>query len=267
MNNPTLSVIEQVQQRVREQEGQHVGIFNDISIRSAFQPIFSLVHSRMVGAEGLIRCKDAVGQAISPLVVLNQSKLNESDAVLLDRLCRYLHIRNFISHVADTHWIFLNVSAQTIIAGRNYGAYFSELLREMDFPAHRVVIEILEDNIHDELKLSRAVDYYRDLGCVIAIDDFGAGHSNFNRVWEMRPDIVKLDRSLVVRASTDSRTRRALPNLVKLLHESGCLVLMEGIELESEAVVAMGAGVDMVQGYYFARPSLDAQAPPPFRRL
>ncbi len=263
MNDPAPSVIEQVRQRVHEDEGQHVGFFNDAHIRSEFQPIYSLVHSRLVGAEGLMRCRDQAGQAISPLVMLNHTRLNEKDAVQLDRLCRYLHIRNFITHVEDAHWVFLNVSAQTIIAGRNYGSYFSELLREVNFPPHRVVVEILEDNIHDELKLSRAVDYYRDLGCVIAIDDFGAGHSNFNRVWEIRPDIVKLDRSLVVRASQDSRTRRALPNLVKLLHESGCLVLMEGVELESEAVVAMGAGVDMVQGYYFARPSLKALPPAP----
>ena len=243
-----------------QQEEQFIGGFSGITVRSVFQPIYSLVHARIIGAEGLMRCTSQSGKAISALDMLNQKCRNEADSVLLDRLCRYLHVKNAIPVLPEPCWLFLNVSPRIVIAGKNYGAFFKELLQDSGLPPHRIVVEVLEDATNDEDQLHSAVDYFRDLGCVIAIDDFGVGHSNFNRVWEISPDIVKLDRSLVARSSIDNRIARTLPNLVDLLHESGCHVLMEGIETEKEAVAAVSAGVDMVQGYYFAKPSASLQA-------
>lgn len=259
--------MQRIQQCVEWHEGQLVGAFEDVVIRSTFQPIYSLVHSKMVGVEALMRCTDSCGVSVSPLSVLTRPERDEEQDVFLDRLCRYLHVHNYAAHVSHSHWLFMNVSARTVIAGRRYGSYFSELLSQMNLSGHRIVVEILEDGIADERQLSNAIDYYRDLGCIIAIDDFGAGSSNFNRVWEINPDIVKLDRSLVVRATADIHTRRALPSLVELLRESGCLVLMEGVETEAEAVIAVRSGVDMVQGYYFAEPSLTAQPTSPIPEL
>lgn len=251
-----MSAAQRVRQCVTRRDGQLFGLFEDVAIRSVFQPIYSLGECRMVGVEGLIRCNNLWGEPVAPLEILNCPGRSEEDCVFLDRLCRYLHLSNQHLHAPDADWLFLNVSARTVIAGRRYGSYFSELLQQVDFPPQRVVVEILEDCILEEAQLSAAVDYYRELGCIIAIDDFGAGNSNFNRLWEISPDIVKLDRSLIVRAGVDVRARYALPKLVELLHESGCQVLMEGIESAEEAVIAEQSGADMVQGYYFARPAL-----------
>lgn len=241
------------------QDEKHHGVFKDVTIRSAFQPIYSLVHARMVGAEGLMRCATANGQVVSPLEMLSIKCHSEADSVLLDRLCRFLHVKNASSLLPSPGWLFLNVSPNIVIAGRKYGSFFKELLEHAGMPASRIVVEILEDPSHEEQQLHKAADYFRELGCVIAVDDFGTGHSNFSRVWEINPDIVKLDRSLVVRAAFDTRINRTLPNLVDILHESGCHVLMEGIENESEAVTAIAAGVDMVQGHYFAKPGVNLE--------
>lgn len=238
-------------------EEKHCGVFQDVTIRSAFQPIYSLVHARMVGVEGLMRCTAANGLAVSPLEMLYTRCRNEADSVLLDRLCRFLHVKNAMGLLPNPGWLFLNVSPNIVIAGKHYGTFFKELLQHCDTEPSRIVVEILEDPSHEEQQLHKAVDYFRELGCVIAVDDFGTGHSNFSRVWEINPDIVKLDRSLMVRAAFDARINRTLPKLVDILHESGCQVLMEGIENESEAITAISAGVDMVQGHYFARPGAD----------
>lgn len=261
-NNPLLDFA-RVGDLTYVRDAKHCGKFRDVTIRSVFQPIYSLVHARIVGAEGLMRCTGAKGESISPLEMLYAKCHSEADSVLLDRLCRYLHVKNAIHLLPVPGWLFLNVSPRIVIAGRRYGAFFKELLQESGMPPSRIVVEILEDPSHEEEQLHKAVDYFRELGCVIAVDDFGTGHSNFSRVWEINPDIVKLDRSLVVRAAFDSRISRTLPNLVDLLHESGCHVLMEGIENESEAITAVSAGVDMVQGNYFARPgaSLETLTP------
>ena len=117
------------------------------------------------------------------------------------------------------------------------------------------MIEIREQGVLNELRLGEAVQFFRKQGLLIALDDFGAGHSNFDRVWNLQPDIVKLDRSMTTQAGSNLRIRRMMPVMVSLLHEAGSLVLMEGIETGSEALMAMDADADFVQGYYFAVPA------------
>src|SRR6185503_8929831 len=113
----------------------------------------------------------------------------------------------------------------------------------------------------DEARLARAMRFFEELGCVVAIDDFGAGHSNFERVWRIAPGIVKLDRVLA-QASQDPPMRRMLAHMVSMLHELGCFVVLEGIETEAQLLAAMEADVDFVQGYYLGepRPGLGAAA-------
>lgn len=250
-----MTAVQRIRQCVTAQDGQLVGRIENVELRSVFQPIYSLGQGRMVGVEGLVRCSGSRGEYISPLQLFGCCGRSEEQNIQLDRLCRYLHLGNHRLQAPAAHWLFLNVSAHTVVSGRCYGSYFGDLLREMNFPPQRVVVEILEDSIHDEALLGAAVEYYRELGCTIAIDDFGAGNSNINRVWKVGPDIVKLDRSLLLGATQNIRNRHALPKLVDLLHESGCQVVVEGIETEAEAMVAKQCGADMVQGYYFACPS------------
>jgi hypothetical protein len=117
-----------------------------------------------------------------------------------------------------------------------------------------VVIEVLESTLPDDADFDHRVDELRELGCLVSLDDFGAGHSNFDRVFRLRPEIVKLDRSVVVRAEVDAHARRIASQMVSLLHECGCLVLMEGIETDEGAYTALRCDVDFVQGYHFGRP-------------
>jgi len=93
------------------------------------------------------------------------------------------------------------------------------------------------------------------MGCVIVIDDFGAGYSNFDRIWRLRPNIVKIDREMTRRIGTEARVRHMFSGIVSVLHQAGALVCVEGIETEHEALCALDAGADMVQGHLFARPA------------
>ena len=100
-------------------------------------------------------------------------------------------------------------------------------------------------------------------GFLIALDDFGAGHSNVERIWQLNPDIVKLDRSLLAPGAIRPQGSSILPGLVALLHEAGKLVLIEGVETESEAHMALACDADLVQGFFFGRPgaaTVDASA-------
>lgn len=238
----------------REQDGRTTGEFKGLRLTSAFQPVVSVAHRRTVGHEALLRAHTAQGNPVPPLDVFRTVNA-EDETTHLDRLCRELHVRNYRTMGEDNSWLFLNVNPTVVVHGKAYGPFFSNLLDYYGFPAHRIVVEILEGAIHDESRLAEAVEYYRELGCLVAIDDFGTGHSNFERIWRLAPEIVKLDRSVIVQAVSKKKVRRVLPSLISLLHEAGCLVLMEGVETEDEALVSMDADVDFVQGYYFGRPA------------
>lgn len=242
-----------VNERVRAGSDGVVGSFKDCTLASAFQPIFSLSHRNPVGYEALCRATSPDGSPISPLALFGQSH-GESGDVLLDRLCRAVHVRNFAARADDKSWLFLNVNPLVTVVGKHYGSFFREMLAHHGIPASRVVIEILEQNVSDEAVLSETVDYYKELGCLVAIDDFGASHSNFDRIWNIRPDIVKFDRSIIVQAEADRVVRKALPSLVSLIQELDCIALMEGVETEQQALIAIDSNVDLVQGYYFGHP-------------
>lgn len=252
-----------IEQSIEETDGLLTARYSQYELFSLFQPIYSFAHKRLVGCEGLTRCVDTNGRLIPPARLFGTARSTD-DTIFLDRLMRALHVGNFSSRKRDNSWLFLNVSPIVVINGDRQKPFFSELLKKYDFPPHRVVIEIMETGIPDEDILEKTVSHYQELGCMVAIDDFGAGHSNFERIWRLKPNIVKLDRVMIQRAAQDPNIRRSLGMIVALVHEMGGLVLAEGIETEQQAVIAINADVDLVQGFLFSE-SFNPSNPPPDR--
>jgi EAL domain-containing protein (putative c-di-GMP-specific phosphodiesterase class I) len=234
--------------------------YGGLSLTSHFQPIFSIAHGRAVGYEGLIRAHHADGTAKSPATLLSMPS-NSGEHLELDRTCRILHMHNFAQQTTGQAWLFLNLNSQHLVSVQPDIGFTQNLLQTTGIAAHKLVIEIIESEVSDHLQLKRFISHFRQLGCLIAIDDFGAGHSNFDRIWDLQPDIVKIDRRLIQDAGHSRRVERILTGIVSLLHEAGSLVVVEGVETEHEALVAIAANADMVQGFYFAKPQarIDAE--------
>jgi EAL domain-containing protein (putative c-di-GMP-specific phosphodiesterase class I) len=227
------------------------------TLDSHFQPVFSFPHRRAVGYEALLRVSDAAGQSLSPLAFFQQLSGLDSQWSA-DRLCRLLHVHNFMHRVRDEGWLFLNIHPEVLVHGAQQTLALEGSVRtlgQLGLPLHRVVLEVTEDVMAQESDFERSVQRARETGCLLALDDFGAGHSNFDRVWHIHPEIVKLDRSLLKRASQSPRVARVMGQMVSLLHECGSLVLLEGVETRDEALLALDADVDMVQGFAFGRPA------------
>lgn len=227
--------------------------YRGLSLSSHFQPIFSIAHGRAVGYEGLIRARHADGTAEPPATLLAMPG-NGRESLELDRTCRTLHVHNFARQATGQAWLFLNLNSQYLVSEQPDIGFTHNLLQATGIAAHRLVIEIIESEVGDQAQLKRFISHFRELGCLIAIDDFGAGHSNFDRIWDLEPDIVKIDRRLIQDAGHSRRVERILTGMVSLLHEAGSLVVVEGVESEHEALVAIAANADMLQGFYFAKP-------------
>lgn len=232
-------------------------LFHGLRLASRFQPIVSLTHRYPVGHEALLHASRPDGEPVPPEQVFALAKEHDEVAVL-DRLCLTAHLGNYRHQNLDATWLFVNISPDVIVDGRLHGMFFGTYLKQLmersAMAPQRLVIEVPEGAIRDEPLLTEVIHYYRSLGCLIAIDDFGAAYSNFQRIWRIRPDIVKIDRALVAEAAADARARRLAANMVGLLHEAGCLVVMEGVETVEEVAMAMDVDADFVQGRYFSAP-------------
>ena len=224
-------------------------------LASHFQPIYSLTHHRAIGHEALLRATDAAtGAPVAPMVLFAGAEGDDA-RVSLDRAALLQHLAAYAGKEAN-EWLFLNVHPRSLAspAGPSIRE-IGDALAAHGLRPEQVVIEVLESTLPDAPDFDRRIDDLRELGCLVSLDDFGAGHSNFDRVFRLRPEIVKLDRSVVVRAEVDPHARRIASQMVSLLHECGCLVLMEGIETDEGAYTALRCDVDFVQGYHFGRPA------------
>jgi len=238
----------------QDASGAWEGHFRGLHLSSVFQPVVTLSTGQVVGHEGLVRLNYADGRGATPFRFFSGG-LDERGLVDLDRLCRLLHLRNFKRQAGDdSGWLFLNVSPLVVASRHRHGEFLGRLLQEAGIDPARVVVEIAESGVQDGDTLAEAVAHYRQLGCLVAIDDYGVGLSSVTRLWSLGVDIVKLDRELLTAALASPDERRLLPSLVEFLHDCGTLVLMEGVEHFDEALLAMEVGCDLAQGFHFAYP-------------
>jgi EAL domain-containing protein (putative c-di-GMP-specific phosphodiesterase class I) len=226
--------------------------FDGIMLCSHFQPIYSLPHQRQVGYEALLRANAATGEMLTPFELFAKA-IVENSTVTLDRLSHVTHLHNAAPWLPGETWLFLNVTPACFI-GPGYARQLSDIAREAGVRPEEIVIELLESGGNDVCAFVQATQAFRSQGFLVAVDDFGAGHSNLDRLLTLRPDIVKLDRSLIHAHQQDLR-ESVMPKLVSLLHEAGMLVVAEGIETEEDLLLAARSGVDFVQGFLFGQPA------------
>jgi EAL domain-containing protein (putative c-di-GMP-specific phosphodiesterase class I) len=94
----------------------------------------------------------------------------------------------------------------------------------------------------------------RESGIAIALDDVGLGQSNYKMILDVRPDIYKLDRYLVNGAWSDPYRQVILDSLARMVRRLEARAVAEGVEDRNELVAVEAAGIDLVQGFLFARP-------------
>jgi EAL domain-containing protein (putative c-di-GMP-specific phosphodiesterase class I) len=237
---------------VRAGSGESVR-WQGLELRSHLQPIYSIREASCIGFEALLRASDREGP-VRPERLFERARA-DGDLALLDWVCRALHLRKFATLDRLERKLFLNIHPEVALRDARSVRDFADLVRYYGLPPSRLCVEILEAPCPDEGQLREAVLAYRSLGATVAMDDFGQGRSNFDRIVALRPDMVKIDRSILTRTVGESRSRRMLPSIVQLLREAGAQVAIEGVESADEALVAIDSGADHLQGFHLAPPS------------
>ncbi|EJM62102.1 EAL domain-containing protein [Pseudomonas sp. GM50] len=219
----------------------------------AFQPVVWLPDSsRVLYQEGLLRHIDALGKGVYPFAMLEKHQLMRE----LDRSVVHSVIDSLL---LDEHLrLGCNISAQSAIVDH----YWQEIiahLRDAPSVAARLVIEITESATPPStLAAIEFVLCLRELGCRVAIDDFGAGLGTLEFIRQTRPDIVKIDQGYIQRARLETNNAQTLGHLVQLCKTLAPCVIIEGIESEADRALATACGSEWGQGYLFGRPQIDA---------
>ena len=103
-------------------------------------------------------------------------------------------------------------------------------------------------------RLSLIAEQFRSAGIGLCLDDFGSGYANLNTVTQLPFSVIKLDRSLLFGICSDGRSASFYHSIVSTFQSMGYYVVAEGVETEAEVSLLRQWGVDMIQGYYFAKP-------------
>jgi EAL domain-containing protein (putative c-di-GMP-specific phosphodiesterase class I) len=123
------------------------------------------------------------------------------------------------------------------------------------FPVDRLIFEITEgEKIDDHAHLREIVQYYREKGFLTAIDDFGAGYSGLNLLADFQTDLVKLDIGLIRDIDRNKSRQAIVKGIIQVCKDLGIKIIAEGVETIEELEVLQSFGIELFQGFYFARP-------------
>lgn len=222
------------------------------------QPIVSVNKNKIFGYEALVRAYSEESY-ISPPLLFSQAE-EQKLCVKLDSSLHVLAIKKFHSYFLkdEKTLLFLNFQATSINENFKKEQYnFEELLQELGIPSKNVVLEIKEDSVENTNALIEFTAYYKERGFIIAIDDFGAGSSQYERLAIVEPDIVKIDRSLLVDIADNYINAEIVKSVASMCHRIGATVLAEGVENESEILKCLNFDIQIYQGYWFSRPKAE----------
>jgi EAL domain-containing protein (putative c-di-GMP-specific phosphodiesterase class I) len=223
---------------------------------ACFQPFIDTATGRIAGVEALGRLRQADGQlaSVGPLFADPRTP-----AIALRRLDRQIR-DNALSrlHEVPSDWFLsLNISPRWINRLRQDQALPSlKQLSRHNVAPQRIVFEITELG-GDIQRLADVVARYRQAGARIAIDDFGAGYSQLDRVLALQPDILKLDMRLFQAAALGGPSSDVVKALAQMAEKTGCWIIAEGVETEAQLNFALECGSRYVQGFLFARAQVD----------
>lgn len=217
-----------------------------------FQPILRCRNGLVFGYEALIR-GPAGSELHSPLDLFEQAGRSGRLAEL-DLLCRRLAIQRF-AELELPGRLFLNVTPEVVSRSDFPSGETRRYLEGMGLDPLRVVIELTEHYpIRDYGVMRTAVEHYRAMGFSVAIDDLGAGHSSL-RLWsELRPDFVKIDRHFIQKVDGDPGKREFIRSILAMATGLDAQVVAEGVETLEEYRCLWSLGVELAQGFHFARP-------------
>ena len=201
--------------------------------------------------ELLIRLIDAKGAVISPFHFIDLAK----------RLHLYAHITQFVLqqgfHLAQelNCDISINITKEDMLTPETSALLFDLLTRHPELKK-RITLELVEsESIEDSSDVRTFLHLAREKGCLIAIDDFGSGYSNFEYLLRLNVDFIKIDGTLIKNIDTDANAYTTVKAITHFAKNLGISVVAEFVHNEEVLVKVRELGIDYAQGFHLHKPT------------
>ncbi|TNC47736.1 EAL domain-containing protein [Rubellimicrobium rubrum] len=236
--------VERREQALMDRHARVQQILDAHDFQIHFQPVMALTSDVVVGHEALLRVEGE-----SDIAAFIEAAHEVGLGVSLEEAAVQRAVEQY-HPLAQGHSLSLNLSPKALLAGE-----WDRILPEAS--RSRIVLELTEHaSVADYPALVEALRPLRASGVRVAVDDVGAGFASLLHVTRLRPDQIKIDRSLVSSLDADHGRFQVVATLAGLAARIGAVPVAEGVERPAEVQALREIGVELVQGYYFGRPAL-----------
>ncbi len=237
-----------------EDSERHTAFFKALlktkNIRTLFQPIIDVRTKRIVGFEALTR---VLSDAPTEEAAFLFSAAREAGVVKeLDEICVETALKSAQTLGSSDKKLFLNLNHETLLDKKIMGRLFND---RGDLDYKNIVIELTEQSILRSFdKVRDALMELKEKGVSVAIDDLGGGAVSLRDVAVLKPDYIKFDRSLIRQIDISTTKQQIVLSMILFAKGINAQTTAEGIETKEEYDAVRMCGVNLGQGYYFARP-------------
>jgi diguanylate cyclase (GGDEF)-like protein/PAS domain S-box-containing protein len=231
-----------------------------------YQPVIALASERVIGAEALARGSVIGMEALARWPHMDRGQIMPAHfipvaertgrIVALDRWAIATAARQAASWSEEgwNGWVSVNLSARSL-HDADLPAYLKRCFETHELKPGRIVVEITESAAMRDTEITaRIMGELRDAGVLIALDDFGVGHSSLAYLKHFPVDILKLDHNFIHDIGQTAKQELLIDTMINLAHRIGAEVIAEGVEVETQLNWLRNAGCDYVQGYLLGRP-------------
>lgn len=223
----------------------------DFDFTMAFQPIINCQSNTIYGYEALVR---GLNNESAYSII---SQVNDNNRYTFDQLCRIKAIA-LASKLGINTMLSINFLPNAIYKPERCIRTTLEAAKKYNFPTTNIMFEFTEvEKIEDSSHVERVVSYYQELGFKTATDDFGSGYSGLNLLADFQTDIIKLDMALIRDIDKDTKRQTIVRNCLNMFEELNIMALAEGIETVEEYHWLKSVGIELMQGYLFAKPGFE----------
>ena len=225
--------------------------FGSNMLKLAVQPIVRSGSSEVVAYEALLRSDHPILKG--PLSVLQVADRNNR---LVDIGAKVFELAaTWVPVIPDPISLFVNISPEQLADSER----LYRDLKPLHHVANRITVEITEQsNLHAIVGWDESIQMLAETGFSVAVDDLGAGYNSLKILADLQPRYIKMDMSLVRNIDTEPRKQRLVQLISTFAAATNSLSIAEGVETEEERAALIDCGTDLLQGYFFAKPSTDA---------
>lgn len=218
------------------------------------QPIYNIKEDKFTCGECLCRIKKENGEILSPFHFIGVAEkyglICNIETAMFHNMCAILQRKEELG----IEYLESNLSIKKGESETLFNEYY-EIMDYYGIDGKSVNLEITEtDILAQKNAIIKNINNLKELGVRFSLDDFGTGESNLGYVIDMPVDIMKFDREIFQKAVEGSRARIVVENTIKMAHNLGIKVVVEGVEKESDVNLCKEMNVDYIQGYYFSKP-------------